>query len=455
MEFVVGMIFFLRNIARRATAAIHRRLFGHAMSSYMRHFLRQLSFSFVGLTAANGILFGTLLLVGRLLGPDQFGLFALVVAISQIIIIPMMLGMDVATMRSVAIYTGRLAMKRRIVSSGFLVMQAAAILITLVVFGMTGWLSARFDIDRMVLRAATVLALAVVFKNFFDGVIRGEGRFKFQARARIFEALVVLVSFGVLFWAVPNSGYTVFVMAMIVGAGMISLLYLTVGKVARLLARQYWEKEEALRLWRYIRFGMVGALGGLLLVSGDKLLIERLLGQASLGVYAAYYFISVQVAAQISYVFINVFFPMVSRRADKLVVLKKLDRLIGVFFMPATLAVVGGMAVSLWLLSDAYPFSWLLIFSMSVYAMLFFIFQTYWWFIASTGSAGVKFTSLNGLVAGVVYLVCIRLLVLKLTIFAPAISFGVAFAYLGCVIRWWKVRFAAGALTDHRGDRTI
>lgn len=431
----------LISAVRAVVLMAHRRLFDHVMSSYMRQFLKQLSFSFVGLTAANAILFGTLLLAGRLLGPQQLGLFALALAMSQLLIIPMMLGMDVAVMRGVAMNIKRLTARRRIVSSGFLVMVSATVLASLIVFVLAGLLSAVFGIASGVIRAATALALALAFRMFFDGVIRGGGKFRFQAGARVLEAAVILLGFVALYWLV-GGGYALFVVATIMGAAVISMLYLMRGGVGRLIGRQYWRGKVALDLWRYIRFGMVGAVAGLLLVGGDKFMIGRLLGQASLGVYAAYYYVSVQVAAQLSYVFINVFFPMVSRHEDKLAVLKKLDRLVVVSFMPAVLVAVGGGAISLKLLGSAYMFSWRLIFSMSVYAMLFFIWQTYWWFIASTGARGVRFIGLNGLVAGVIYLAGIYCLVGRFGIFAPAMSFFIVFVYLGWVIRWWKKRFA-------------
>ncbi|MFH1353955.1 MAG: oligosaccharide flippase family protein [bacterium] len=420
--------------------ASHARLFGYDMSIYMRQFLKQLSFSFVGLTSANAILFGTLLLVGRLLGPKQFGLFALALAVSQLLIIPMLLGMDVAVMRSVAINIKHLTTKRRMVSSGFLVMASATVLVSMLVFAGAGTLSAIFDIDSGVLRAATALALALAFRMFFDGVIRGEGKFRFQAEARTFEAVIILLGFVIMYW-LSGGGYALFVVATMAGAVVIILSYITAGGAGRLIGWQYWQGEVALDLWRYIRFGMVGAVAGLLLVGGDKFLIERMLGQASLGVYAAYYYVSVQVAAQLSYVFINVFFPMVSRHEDKLAVLKKLERLIGVGFIPAVLLTIIGGAISLRLLGGAYMFSWRLILCMSVYAMLFFVWQTYWWFIASTGAKGVRFIGLNGLVAGTVYLISIYWLVGRFGIFAPAMSFFIAFVYLGGVISWWKKRF--------------
>lgn len=432
------MVFVLRNVARTMVMSLYRRLFGHTMGAYMKQFLKHLSWSLVGLTLANGILFGTLLLAGRLLGPEQLGLFSFTLAMAQVLVIPMMLGMDVAVMRSVARHAGKLDDTRRIVSSGWLVMGLSVPLVALLIAGSAGALSSLFGVERVMWRMAVVLAIVLVFRMFFDGVIRGEGKFKFQSVARVAEALVVLASFTVLYWLAGGGGYRLFLVATIMGAATISILYLTRGGAGRLIAWRYGRWQESLRLWRYIRFGMIGSIAGLLMVGGDKLLIERLLGQASLGVYAAYYFISVQVATQLNYVFINVFFPMVSGYKDKLAVLKKVDRLARISFVPAVLLTMGEVAVSLYLLSDAYLFSWVLVLGMSVYAALFFIWQTYWWFIASTGAAGVRFTSLHGLGAGVAYLLAIRFLAARFDLLAPALSFLIVFVYLGGVIRWWK-----------------
>ena len=436
-----GMVFALRNMARTMVVSLHRRLFGHTMGAYMKQFLKHLSLSLVGLTLANGVLFGTILLAGRLLGPEQLGMFSFTLAMAQVLVIPMMLGMDVAVMRSVARHAGKLKDARRIVSSGFLVMGVSLPLVALLIAGLAGALSSLFGVETAVWRMAVVLAIALAFRMFFDGVIRGEGKFKFQSVARVAEALVVLTSFTVLYWLVDGGGHRLFLLATVIGVAVISILYLTGGGAGRLIAWRYGSRPESLRLWRYIRFGMIGSVAGLLMVGGDKLLIERLLGQVSLGVYAAYYFISVQLATQLNYMFINVFFPMVSGYKDKLAVLKKVDRLARLALVPAALVIMGEMAASLYLLSDAYLFSWALILSMSVYATLYFIWQTYWWFIASTGAAGVRFTSLHGLMAGAAYLLAIRFLASKFDLLAPALSFFIVFAYLSAVIGWWKKRY--------------
>ncbi len=444
----------VKDTVRVIVLTVHSRIFGYAMGSHMREFLTQLSFSTAGLIISNGILFASLLLAGRLLGPRQFGLFSLTAAIAQLLVIPMMLGMDVAAMRGVARHAEP-ARRRRIVTSGFFVLLLSSVLIGSLTLAGADLLGAVFHMRARVIRAAAALALAISLRMFFDGVIRGEKKFKFQARGRVLEASTILAVFAILYWLLEESSYLLYAAATITGSAVLTLTYLRRGGAARLIASRYWDKREAWRMWRYIRFGMVGAAAGLLMVGGDKIVVERTLGEVSLGMYAAYYYVSVQIAAQLSYIFVNVFFPSVSSRGNKPAVLKKLDKLVAVAFLPAVLASAGVAALGLKLFSGAYLFSWPLILAMSVYAVMFFVWQVYWWFITSTGPRGVKFAGLNGLLAGTGYLAGIYLLAQRLEIMAPAVSFFIVFLYLAAAVQVWKKKFPARSLTGPGGGHTM
>jgi len=425
-------------VVARWLAWIHVKLFGQDISAYMRHFLRQLSYSFVGLMIANLLLFAAIMLVGRQLGPEQFGWFSLTVAISQVLIIPMMLGMDVASMRGVSLSQNDRKVMRRVASSGLRVVGVSGLVVAGVVLVGAGQIGGRFGLDISLLRWSAVLAVAIVIKTFLDSVIRGEGQFRLQALVRVLEAAAILLGWLWLWRVAGMETYGGFVLALLIGSGLASLLYLSLGRVGNLLSWQAYDSREAWALWQYIRFALIGAVGALLLMTGDKILVEKMMGAANLGVYAAYYFVSVQVAVQVSAIFVNVFFPMVASQNDKQVVLKKLNRLVMWMFIPGVGLTMAITSLSLKLLSGEYTFDFKLVVAMSVFAMMFFIWQTYWWFIASTGAAGVRFTAVHGVVAGGAFWFLLWQLVGRLGLFAPAVSFMFVFAYISVAIWRWS-----------------
>ncbi|MBI4022087.1 MAG: oligosaccharide flippase family protein, partial [Candidatus Andersenbacteria bacterium] len=321
-------------IVNAYTERVHYFLFGQTMGEGMALFVRQLSISFMGLIAANGIFFAAMLYIGRALGPETFGRFSLTIAIGQLLVIPMMLGMDVAAMRGVAVEQ-LLLWQKRYITAGFIVVMMGALTVAAIVFGFKQYWESALTLPRGALAMAAVLAMSLAFRNYFDAVARGLGRFKVQALVRMAEALIALGAAVVLAWLGSQNRWRGFVGAIITAATSASLLYIAGGELGSFISFAQWRTATAWHMWRYIRFGMLGALGAVMLVSADKILVGRIFGAPQLGIYAAYHLLSVQVALQLSYVFINVFFPAVSRQRNKQAVLRKLDRLAVYFTGPA------------------------------------------------------------------------------------------------------------------------
>jgi O-antigen/teichoic acid export membrane protein len=397
------------------------------MGPQMRVFVRQLSYSTAGLATANGLLLVAALVIGSAAGPEEFGQFSLIVAAAQLLVIPMLLGMDVATLRALA----RTAVPReqqQAVTAGLTVVAIAAGAVTL--------LGAALGAPLL----ALLLGVALSFRGFFDAVARGLGTFRAQALIRCLEALCMLG--GVLFVigglkARAGENFAVLLLASSVAT---SGLYLAAGQKALLSARA-WRSAVALELWRYVRFALLGSAGALLLVSADKLMIGRLLGEEQLGVYAAYHLLSVQLALQLSYIFVNAFFPAVAGEGSKGAVLKKLDRVMLVAAGPALLVAFSILFIGLHVLPNAYGFSWLLALGMSFSAVSFFLYQANRWGIASHRARGGGFCRLQNSIAGVGYLVGIYLFSPRLGLLAAPVAWLLIAAYLATMVRWWRRQF--------------
>lgn len=415
----------------------HVYLFRQPITLGMAQFLQQLLYSGTGLLTANVLLFIATLFVGAYLGPERFGRFALTVAAGQLLAIPMMLGMDVAALRGVA-RERRLNMRRRTVTSGLVVIVIASAVLAVVVYSSAGTLAAWWQLPARVVRLAGVLAVALTARNYLDAVVRGLSGFRAQALVRVIEALTVLGVTVVLIMFKLKADWDSFVGVVVAATVLTSWLYLIFGRVERYLSWSAWSAAKAWNMWRYIRFGLLGAAGAVVLVSADKVLIGRILGAQSLGVYAAYHFLSVQVSLQMSYIFVNVFFPAVSRAQGKRAVMGKMDRLVLVGGLPAALVIMLILVTGMATLGRAYPLSGGLIVGMSLFAVIFFIYQVYGWFITSLGASGVRFTSLNNAVAAAAYLGGIYWLAPRLGLLAPVVSFASVALYLFGALIWWR-----------------
>ncbi|HLD25628.1 MAG TPA: oligosaccharide flippase family protein [Candidatus Andersenbacteria bacterium] len=420
-----------------ATAAAHQHLFGQELTVAMKNFLQNLSLSLTGYVIANSLIFVSIVVAGRLLGPSQFGQYALTIALSQILIIPMLPGIDVAAMREVALHPQQLP---QIAASG-LFLLAACTLATWIGVLLVGDTAARLlGLGGSVVRIAALIALAMAGKTFWDSIVRGSGAFRLQLWVRIVDAALILFIFlagyawlGVHDWRLLALGVT--------GGALASawIFYSWVGR-----GQLRWAGVTSAvtrRLVRYGWAGVIGAVAGILLASADKVLLGNFLGSRGLGVYQAYYFASVQLTGQLALIFLNVFFPAAVGQSDLAIVIRKLDRLVVRLAVPAIIGVSLFILATLWLFSSAYERNLILVLLMSVYAVLWFIMMTYWTLINTTGPRGILYASLNALVAGVMYLLLVQQLLPLLELYAPPIAFLAAFGYMGGAIWLWRVRF--------------
>ena len=416
----------------------HQLLFGHEMTLFMRQFLRHLSLSLTGYVVGNSILFIAIVVAGRLLGPYQFGRYALVMAIAQILIIPMLPGTDVAVMRETALRRG--ARRRRAISSGFVFTIFTSFTTALLAFVLAQPVITLLDLDIVVWRVAVVVALAVTVRTFFDSVIRGKGEWHLQMLVRMLDAAIVLAVLAASLWLFALHDFRALVAGIVAGALVAGLLFLA-RSVHGHLSYAAMDVETLRTLWRYGRFGVLGATGGILLVSADKVIIGNLLGTTTLGIYQAYYFASVQLAGQVGLIFLNVFFPTIVRQQDLTAVLHKIDRLVLMLFAPALFLVALWLTFTLWLFSHAFGLDARLIALMSLYGVLWFLYLAYWTLMASTGPQGMLYASATGLLAGGLFILAVLRLVPSLGIFAPGISFLLTSLYLAAVVLLWRWRF--------------
>jgi hypothetical protein len=142
--------------------------------------------------------------------------------------------------------------------------------------------------------------------------------------------------------------------------------------------------------------------------------------------------------------FINVFFPAVAARQDKRTLLHKLDRLVLLLVGPALVLALLVLVFGLLVLRSSYPLTWPLAIGMALYGVLFFIYQTYWWFIASTGAPGIRYASLHGIVAGLGYLSGIFFLSSRFGLLSAPLSWLVVVVYLAVMTIRWRQKFLFG-----------
>ena len=377
---------------------IHISVFGCTMSDEMRVFLDNLSWSFFGGVVSGLLLFVATVIAGRYLGPEEFGKYSLMVATSQFFVIPMLLGMGVASVRFIS-KTKELAKKKKyIVSSSISVVLAISAICCIFVLFQEEFFVFKY-INKEIIVIVLIFSVVFVFKTLFDAHIRGLHLFEYQSLVKSAESFVVLTCLSIAIFFLNSDSYIIFGSAVIIGGVVMILLYILK------LYKYFSTKPDVVtvkKLFGYGKFAILGAILAAVFTIGDKFLINMYLGTEELGIYMAYYAVSVTFVAQIAIIIINVFFPKIAGIDNKLEITNKIDKLMKIGFIPIFLAMSVFIFVMIKLFGNEYPVSIIFIILFAILGTLHFFVpffasivnahsrQTYFWgFIFFAGRSAI------------------------------------------------------------------
>jgi O-antigen/teichoic acid export membrane protein len=350
---------------------IHFKLFGHKMSQEMKQFLGNLSWSVSSGVIAVGISTVVTTLAGRFMGPEEYGKYSLLLVVYQFLVIFIFLGIDITSVKYIA-KAKDFFQKKKIVSS-FGIFIALSLGIVCILSVLTFPLIRKlYSVNLIFLLAGLSYTIFVSIKTAFDLFTRGLEDFKRQAKAKIFEALILLLAFPTIFFLLKLNNFIGLIATICVGAIGISLYYLVYLKKYLGAGDRRLVTSKLSETNLYFLSGLLGTI----FLTADRIVVANYLGVKMLGVYSAYYLASYGVVAQINLLFNNVFLPATSRIKEKTYV-KKIDRFFLISFIPVSIIFALVMLVMLLIFGKDYPMNAYYIIFFSVFSSLFFFQSLY------------------------------------------------------------------------------
>lgn len=344
---------------------IHFRLFKHPVGTEMQKFFGNLSWSFLGGGMASFIMLILNILGGRLIGPAGYGKYSLILNISQILMLPLIFGMDTIGVRNVSLAKDEKS-RATTISSSLYFLIANSCLFIILFFALYRFNASRFGLDSEVLFLILGMTLIMSMRNVLDGFIRGVGLFQYQFWGRILEVSVTTTAFLILFFGIRHISAFSYLMALLSGAFILCFYY-----VRRLLpyrAPFSWPvlKEQI----SYGKVILLGSILGTIFTSLDVIIIARYLNLTQVGIYNAYYTASTNLVAQLVQMFINVFFPSVSKAEDKKAVFTKINHLSLLAFLPMGFILSAVVWLIISLFGSKYGIHWNYVFGFGFLASL-------------------------------------------------------------------------------------
>lgn len=326
----------------------------------MRVFLDNLSWSFYGgiITMPITIVVGTL--AGRLMGPEQYGKYNLVILISTYIVSFSFFGLDISTIKNVAKAKSQKDKQKSFFSS-FIFISSMTMLVLIVWLVFRQKITAIFGIENTLVLFIFIYTFIVTYKLILDILARSLERFKLQAAGRMVEILVLVIGFVLATTIYNKLNYELFTGIVLLGAILVSMIY-------SIYLKTYFKHFSLSTLKAQLsegKFFMLSSILGTIFISSDRLLIARYIDVTALGIYSAYYAASLSLVAGLSLILTNVLLPATAKTNDKRFILK-IDKLCIKGFTPIFLMICAAIFIFLTLFGKAYPLkiSYLLLFAL-------------------------------------------------------------------------------------------
>ena len=343
---------------------LHLKLFQHEMSDQMRKFLRHLSWSILGGISASAVMMAVNIIAGRLMGPDEYGKYSLLLTLAQMIIIPMLFGLDVSTVIAISKSEGIQEKKSNISSSLYFVIVSGLILSILFIIS-SPYLSRWSSMGMTFYNTVFIFAIVTGLKNILDSFIRGLHLFKYQFYGKIGEVVFVSLSFFLFFGLEKKHDYFNYILSL--GVGIFFLIVYYLKRILPYLSS--FDVESLKKQLSLAKILVIGTVLGIGFNSIDKLIVAKYLSLVDLGIYSAYYMVSINLVAQLIQMFINVFLPSISG-IDNDNFVKKIDKVYSLGFLPVFISLVGIIFVAIKLFGDKYGLNFGLVISFSLLSTL-------------------------------------------------------------------------------------
>ncbi len=377
---------------------------------------------FVGTSyAAFGMLFGALLtfaftiLGARILGPQNFGNYTLVVAVSVVFGSSMQFCLTPALKYAAGKHES--AVRANIVSTSSVLVVACVIISAAVYTLIAVPVSHVLGIPVVIFLFGVLYAVSVTFFVFTMNTLRALFRLRTYAVLNTVQSIIVLGTF-LLFISISGRAWEYAVYpAYIANFAISALLILYLGEYLNLRYDRSWAKK----ITRYARFSAPGAVA-IACMGVDTLLINAFKTTADVGIYNAYFMPSITSAVLVWSVFNAAFFPYASGSDDRQAIFRTVNRAVPytvAFFLPAIILLE---AVAFFFYGSQYPFSWEIAFFFALSAAIYVLFQCYSFLMASEGTSGAKAFTLGNIIALVALVSFNVLLIPVLGILGAAIT---------------------------------
>jgi O-antigen/teichoic acid export membrane protein len=365
-----------------------QKVFGKKMGDTSKKFLKNMSLSFVGGIIAFATLFLVNILAARFLGPEEYGRYMFFASIATAFSIFLVLEADAGI--SYSLSRAKREGQSKIISSIVFLFLIISLLFTSFVFlfkeQFLSFLNYFIETDNNTI--FFIIGLAVIFslKRLQEGILRGKKLFLPQLIIKILEAFSVLVIFFAIYKLFGVNKYFDYFQAVFWGSFI--AIFGTIIILRKDISFFKISLSSVKSIYKYSRLGFINSIATLILKNADKFLVIAFFDIKTVGIYAAYYTVSILPAARINQLFINVYFPSISSGVNKKALYEKIKKTLKISFIPIFFIAIFFIYTLILLFGSKYPINYLWIILLSVYVAIHFFASISAWTLSGFSEDG-------------------------------------------------------------------
>jgi len=380
----------MRNFGRKIVFSTYRKIFKEEITDNVELFLKNLGYIALGFGIAKVFTGIFNILAGRILGPGEYGKFALVNSITMFLSLPMLLGITSAMVKY-NVEKDDFKRQSTIISTSSILILTFSLFSTLIYFLLKTYFLKLFSTSLSILYLSFFFALVYVFYILATSVLQSLYQMKKRA---IVEGIFALILLGTLFFFIYYEeirSFKAIVFSFYFAYGLSMLfIFSWIYKYFSLRFDKTWAK----RLLKYGSYGTLAGVAAIFLTNIDKVMINKYMTSIDLGIYRAYSVPSLGLAFSFTVMFNTVFFPSASRSKNKMVIWRKINKFSPWLFLIGIPVTASFTFLILKLYGSQYPIDFALLVLFAIVAVILCLESFYSWLIAAVGRHGMKICAL-------------------------------------------------------------
>lgn len=372
---------------------VYERVLHEKLSSDAKGFLNNIFYVGGGVAISTVFSFLFNILSGRWLGPSLYGEYALVETVSMFLYIPMLMGFHASLVKYNAEKKNH-DRQQSIISTTYLLVSAFTIFSVLIYLIFSSQISKTLSLSEGLYYYSILYAVLYVIYTITTETLKSLHDLKKYSLIKPVFSILLLISF-LYFMSIDfiSSKSMIFAMYIAYGATGLILLY---------SLRKYFilklEKKWVSQLTKYSFYAVMGGLSFVLYTNIDKLLINKYMDIADVGIYRAYNYAFISIIQVLIITFGTVFFPYASMSNNKKMLFSKINKVIPYFIvLGLPLAMISGFIV-LSLYGNEYEFNMKLALLFGIAGLCIAIDNLYGQLMSSIGIKGIKIVSFAAVV---------------------------------------------------------